>query len=202
MRLSALVCLLARVSAICLALTSAPHVAVAQGSGALNDRLSFSIVAGRLTSNGFGDVYKPAEIDFTNAGFAGVVLAYQLPLSNQRWEIGVEGQINQHFGKRTFQEFVVPFTIRYSPENPWLRAFDSFAFGLGVSHATKTPRVEVERRKVSQRTLAYFFLETAFQLGNPRDSLFIRIHHRSDAYGLFEPDSGSNAYAIGWRRDF
>ena len=79
---------------------------------------------------------------------------------------------------------------------------DSFAFGLGLSHTTETPLLEVVKRGESQRTLVYFSLETAFSVGEGDDDIFFRLHHRSDGYGLFAADSGWNAFAVGWRHGF
>ncbi|WP_397543328.1 hypothetical protein [Roseovarius salis] len=166
------------------------------------ERLSFSIVAGKMTNNGFDEVLLPYEVDFAKPGFAGLILGYEVPLEDPRWEIGVEVQANRHFGRGTYQEFVVPATIRYSPARPWWPVIDSFAFGLGLSYTTQTPPLEIARRGDSQRAMVYFSLETAFSLNQPEDSVFLRLHHRSDAYGLFATNSGSNAFAIGFRRGF
>lgn len=166
-------------------------------------RLTFGVFGGQLTTNGIDDVPFPGRLDFADSHFAGIMLGYEIPVLNERWQIGVEVQLSHHFGMDTYQEIVVmPATIRYSPVRPWLPVLDSFAFGIGLSHTTETPLVEVVRRGDSQRTLVYFTLETAFALGDGRDNLFLRLHHRSDAYGLFERDAGSNGFALGWRRSF
>jgi hypothetical protein len=166
-------------------------------------RLSFGVFGGQLTTNGIDDVPFPGRLDFADSHFAGILLGYEIPVWNDRWQIGAEVQLSHHFGMDTYQEIVVmPATIRYSPARPWLPVIDSFAFGIGLSHTTETPLVEVVRRGDSQRTLVYFTLETAFALGDGGDNLFLRLHHRSDAYGLFERDAGSNGFALGWRRSY
>lgn len=166
-------------------------------------QLSFGVFGGQLTTNGIDDVPFPGRLDFANSHLAGFLIGYEIPIWNDRWQIGVEVQLSHHFGMDTYHEFVVmPATIRYSPARPWLPVIDSFAFGIGLSHTTETPLVEVLRRGESQRTLVYFTLETAFVLGDGGDHLFVRLHHRSDAYGLFETDAGSNGFALGWRRAF
>ncbi|MEQ8294688.1 MAG: hypothetical protein RIA08_21015 [Roseovarius sp.] len=178
-------------------------------SGALADnfragdpRLTLSLQAGQMTINGIDEVFDPTETDFTNAYFGGLILGYEVPLSDPRFALGAEVQLNHHFGQDTYQELVLPVTIRYSPARPWPAVIDSFAFGIGLSHASETPLLEVDRRGASQRTLVYFSLETAFSVGEGNDDIFVRLHHRSDAYGLMATDSGSNAFAIGWRRGF
>lgn len=165
-------------------------------------RRTLSFAAGQMTSNGFDEVFLPAKTDFIDAGFAGVIVGWETALDHPRWQAGIELQFNQHFGKNNHTEIVVPLTIRYSPERPWLPFIDSFAFGLGLSHATSTPNTEIQRRSVSQRTLVYFSLETAFAFGEQDSNLFLRLHHRSDAYGLMATNSGSNAFALGFRKSF
>lgn len=165
-------------------------------------KLSLSLHGGQMTTNGIDEVFYPNKTDFTDAYFGGVILGYEVPLNDPRFAVGAEIQLNHHFGQDTFQELVLPVTIRYSPARPWPAVLDSFAFGLGISHASETPLLEVVKRGESQRTLVYFSLETAFSVGEGDDDIFVRLHHRSDAYGLFATDSGSNAFAIGWRHGF
>ncbi|WP_232796505.1 hypothetical protein [Roseovarius salinarum] len=179
-----------------------PRIATAQDRDRHDGGWSVAVVAGQMTTNGIDEVLVPGKTDFADNGLAGLVVGYERPLRDMRWDLGVEFQLNQHFGQQEYQEFVVPATIRYSPRDPWVPAFDSFGFGIGMSYATETPRVEVATRGASQRGLLYFFLETAFALNDTGDSAFLRLHHRSDAYGLFATDTGSNALAVGVRRGF
>ena len=165
-------------------------------------RLSLSLQGGQMTINGIDEVFDPTRTEFTNAYFGGLILGYEVPLSDPRFALGAEVQLNHHFGQDTYQELVLPVTIRYSPARPWPSVIDSFAFGIGLSHASETPLLEVVRRGESQRTLVYFSLEAAFSVGEGDDDIFVRLHHRSDAYGLMATDAGSNAFAIGWRRGF
>ncbi|WP_160325895.1 hypothetical protein [Roseovarius indicus] len=176
--------------------------AKAQDGRAGEPKLSLSLHGGQMTTNGIDEVFYPNKTDFTDAYFGGVIFGYEVPLSDPRFAVGAEVQLNHHFGQDTFQELVLPVTIRYSPARPWPVMLDSFAFGLGLSHTTETPLLEVVKRGESQRTLVYFSLETAFSVGEGDDDIFFRLHHRSDGYGLFAADSGSNAFAVGWRHGF
>lgn len=139
--------------------------------------------------------------DWADAQLVGYALAYDRPL-NDFWSVGFELQATYHFGEQSYGEFGLPITIRYRPEDPWLRSIEGFAFGLGMSHTTKVPDVEVDTRGESQRNLFYWLLETEFRTRDPKTSWFVRIHHRSDAWGTLEKEGGSNALAIGLRRDF
>jgi hypothetical protein len=131
----------------------------------------------------------------------GYAIAYDRPL-NRFWSVGFELQATYHFGDQEYYEFGLPLTVRYRPEAPWINAVESFAFGLGMSHATKVPDVEVETRGGSRRNLIYWMLEAEFATNDPTLSWFARIHHRSDAWGTLKPEGGSNALAFGLRKDF
>lgn len=155
-----------------------------------------------MTTNGFDEVLNPNVLDYADNNFAGIILGYEVPIGDGRFSLGAEAQINQHFGGQEYLEFVIPATIRYSPKDPWVSFFDSFAFGLGLSYTADTPESEIARRGDSQRALVYFSLEAAFDVGQSGNDLFLRLHHRSDGYGLFETDTGSNAYALGFRKVF
>ena len=139
--------------------------------------------------------------DWAGNQLIGYALAYDRPL-NDFWSVGFELQATYHFGDQSYGELGLPITVRYRPEKPWIRSLEGFAFGLGMSHTTKVPDVEVDTRGESQRNLFYWMLETEFKTKDPKTSWFVRIHHRSDAWGTLEEEGGSNALAIGLRKDF
>lgn len=165
-------------------------------------RLSFSVTAGAMSENGINVVFNLDELRFYGNSFVGLAFGYEKPLRDDRWLVGFEAQLNHHFGKDTYQELAFPATIRFRPRSPWVRSFDSFAFGVGLSFTSETPQVEIDRRGSSQRTLVYLLYEAAFAVGDTGDALYFRLHHRSDGYGLFAKDSGSNAFALGYRKSF
>lgn len=142
----------------------------------------------------------PGKTEFDNNNLAGFALAYEHRIANTRWSVGFELQITQHFGSQEYLEIGLPATVRYRPKKSWLKSVESFAFGLGGSHTTEVPFVEIETRGGSRRNLIYWMLETEFQANKLGDSWFFRIHHRSDAWGLLKPEGGSNALAIWFRK--
>lgn len=159
-------------------------------------------MAGVMTTNDLAGL-AGGSVEVTDSGLAGVVLAWDRPLARDpRWSLGFEFQVNTHFGDNDLLEFALPATIRFSPARPWWSRIDSYAFGLGLSLTDEVPSVEVDTYGASQTALVYLMAETAFDVGGPDDTVFLRIHHRSDGYGLFETDSGSNALTIGYRRSF
>lgn len=165
-------------------------------------RLFYSVTGGAMSENGINVVFNPDELRFSGNGFVGLSFGYERALRDHRWLLGYEAQLNHHFGKDTYQELAFPATIRFRPNAPWVTSFDSFAFGLGLSFTSETPQVEIDRRGASQRTLIYLLYEAAFAVGDNGDALYFRLHHRSDGFGLFAEDSGSNAFALGYRKSF
>jgi hypothetical protein len=114
--------------------------------------------------------------------------------------IGIEASVMRHFGEQDHWELSVPLYLRsLRPERVWL---PSLAYGLGVSYAGDVPESEVARRDESQRTLATWFIELEFGGAQAITRPYLRLHHRSDAFGLFPVDTGSNVLALGLRRDF
>lgn len=154
---------------------------------------------GNMTSDKVEGLFEgPSFIDNYLVGYA---LTYDHPL-NARWSVGAELQFTYHFGDQTYGEIGLPFTLRYRPERPWPRPLEGFAFGLGMSHTTEIPQVEIDKGDGSRRNLFYWLAEVEFKTADPDRSWFVRIHHRSNAWGALEPDGGSNALALGIRHDF
>lgn len=113
-----------------------------------------------------------------------------------------EGQIVYHFGEQDHWEFnAVPVVARWR-RFPWNRVIaTTAAFGLGLSYATEVPEVELALEDTSERTLIYWVAE--FTGGPPGSNwaVSLRLHHRSDAFGLMAEDGGMNAVGLGvqWR---
>ncbi|AXI44791.1 hypothetical protein C1J03_01335 [Sulfitobacter sp. SK012] len=163
---------------------------------------SFALFTGAMTNNNAGGSVNPQKVAFTDNYVAGAILGYSHALGGSNWSLGAELQFNRHFGKQDFGELVLPVVVRYHPEQPWLPYFDSLAFGLGGSRYTKLSQVEVDNYGDSRKTLIYWFLEAEIDFGHPRDSVFFRLHHRSNGFGAMMPNGGSNALVVGYRRDF
>lgn len=163
---------------------------------------NLSIFAGQLTANHFEEVLKPGELEFVDSQLLGLAVGYDWPLRHERWSLGFEFQVVRHFGLQQHWEANLPLILRYHPKNPWPRALDSLAFGIGGSYATRIPVVEVNNDGASRHSLIYWMAEMEFATRRPGDSVYFRIHHRSDAFGLLEPEAGSNALVFGYRRSF
>ncbi|NNE54151.1 MAG: hypothetical protein HKN30_17315 [Sulfitobacter sp.] len=157
--------------------------------------------AGIMSENRWHEVFDPSRAKFADSGLLGVGLGWERQIGKSRFHFGVQGQAVVHFGRQDHFEFNVPVILRYVPRNPVPRWLKSASFGLGLSYATKVPQVEVDRTGESQRTFAYWLTELEFDTALPDSSLFVRLHHRSDAFGAFEADSGSTAVSFGWRTE-
>ena len=157
---------------------------------------------GAMTSNVASELVKLEKINFYSTNLAGLALAYDRTINNSRFSVGFELQFSGHFGSQEYFEIGLPVTIRYRPEDPFLKLFESFSFGIGGSHTTEVPKGEINSEGKSRRNLIYWMLETEFPTKKAEDTWFLRIHHRSDAWGLLEDGGGSNALALGFRRAF
>lgn len=125
----------------------------------------------------------------------------------QRMRFELEGQVARHFGDQNHWEFNAAWLARWMPF-PWDRYIDTrAAIGLGVSYATEIPAVE-PRAKLdtgeSRRFLGYVAVEIELAPPGGSDwSGFVRLHHRSDAFGIFHDErGGSNFITLGVRRRF
>jgi hypothetical protein len=76
----------------------------------------------------------------------------------------------------------------------------SLAFGMGPSYATDEPQVEIDNNGETSKFLIYWMIELALGLpDHPQTALILRLHHRSNAWGLINEDGGSNAIGIGMK---
>ncbi len=169
---------------------------------------SISAFAGLLTDNPWEEVaLRPWRIDVQRPGLAGLVLGQQLgaPVATRLGTLrfGVEAQLVRHAGLQDNWEVNLPVTARLTPERPLLRVIDSVGFGIGLSRATRPPAFEGQRGGDSQRIMVHWHLELAHELdGAPATDAFLRLHHRSNAYGLMGPGGSSNGLVAGLRRSF
>lgn len=157
---------------------------------------------GVMTENRFHEVFDPSKLDLADSGLLGVGIGWERQIADSRFHLGFQFQAVAHAGRQDHLEFNLPVVIRYTPRRPVPRWLKSTSFGLGLSHATKVPQVEVDRTGESQRTFAYWLAEVEMKLPDPQRSMFVRLHHRSDAYGAFDANGGSTALSVGWRMGF
>lgn len=186
---------------VCLPLSAAATICASAAWAQPAEGPSVVVFGGQMTDNHWEETFVPSEIDFLDSYLLGVGVGYEWPSRLPRTSIGLEAQMVAHFGRQDHVEFNLPLVVRYHPERPPVPALESLAFGIGLSTATKDPQTEVDRDGKTTKTLVYWMGELAFRLPREDTALIFRLHHRSDAYGVFPNDSGSNAVTIGirWR---
>ncbi|MEM9642135.1 MAG: hypothetical protein AAGA19_11605 [Pseudomonadota bacterium] len=167
------------------------------------DGWSLTGFAGVMTDNVWEESIQPWETEFLDSYLIGLGLRRDWPVAgSNRYFIGIEGQTVAHFGDQTHLEFNAPVVLSYRPQGRWSGPVDVLSFGLGLSYASEIPQTEINRDGASQRLMIYWMAEVAVPGPIAQSEVLFRLHHRSDGFGLFEENSGSNALTIGIRRSF
>lgn len=156
---------------------------------------------GRMTDDVWEEAILVVGAEFLDSGLIGVGIGREFA-EYGRLSLGFEIQAVQHFGTQDNFEINAPLTLRYNRRGDFLPALVSLAFGFGVSWASEVPQTEINRDGASAQTMFYWMGELQFDLPNTDIDLVTRIHHRSDGYGVWSVDSGSNALVIGLRKSF
>jgi hypothetical protein len=165
-----------------------------------------TVYGARISSQpGWEDIIlDPAGTRFVDSYLVTFALAREYAASREgALAIEAEGQVVRHFGEQTHWEFnAIPVSLRWH-RFPWSRRVaTSAAFGLGLSYATELPPVEVELEGESHRLLVYWMMELTAGPVEARWAFSLRIHHRSEAYGLMGDAGGMNAVGFGMRYRF
>lgn len=179
--------------------------APASASDSDDEQWFVSFYAGKHTDTNLGEILV-LKTNFEGSNVS--VLSFGKELGIYKDVIGyeVEGQVAWHTGIQTHEEVNVSFTLRWLPFF-WDRYLDtSFAFGNGLSYATGDSEIEIREsdKEETKRLLYYILVELSFTVPKTESwDLFVRIHHRSSAYGLFGGVStGTNFVGMGLRYRF
>jgi len=170
---------------------------------------SLSVFSGLLTDNPWEEVaFLPWKVDLQRPGLVGVAAAYPLgaPIRFRHGQLdfAIEGQVVRHFSLQSHWEVNLPLSIGFTPERRILGVMDRVAFGIGPSYATRAPALEARRGGGrAQRLMIYWKAEAERHLDSrPGHSVFIRLHHRSDGFGMIGDGGSSNGMVLGLRRRF
>lgn len=172
--------------------------------------VAFSGFAGVLTDNPWEDIVLfPWRTRVQRPGLVGVSVAFPVgrPIETRLGRLGfeIEAQLVRHGGLQRHWEVNLPVTARLTPPRRILGLFDSVAFGIGPSHATRPPAFEAFRGAGNvRRNLIYWQAELERHLetgpSGRRAALFLRLHHRSDGFGAIGRGGSSNGIVIGYRQ--
>lgn len=175
----------------------AAAVALAGPAAAFDGRGYVALTGGQMSDNEWGDLFDDwGSVRARNATQLGAGASREWAVGRIGF-VGVEAQVLKHFGEQDHFELTVPLFIR-TPRVRY-RAIPSIAYGLGLSMATARSETEIARTGSSARTLAHWFIELEFGTDASTWRPYLRLHHRSDASGTFNADTGSNAVLLGVR---
>jgi hypothetical protein len=173
-------------------------------SAAAEGRWYASLFGGEVGHGSLGDTFT-GELEFKGSHhFVTAAVGKELWTWRDMIRLETEGQVGQHWGDKSHNEFNAAFIVRWLPFW-WDHIVDtSFAVGEGVSYATRTPSIEEEQHDETSKFLNYLMFDLEFTPPTPSPwSCFVRIHHRSGVDGLFDDVRGaSNALAIGLKYTF
>lgn len=152
--------------------------------------------------NSLGDVLS-FQATFPDDTYIGVVALSREVWRYKQWlSFDLEGQVGKFFGDEHQWQFTGLIDGRWH-KFPWNKYVNtSFAFGYGLSYNTEVSEVELRDDEDATRLLNYLLFELALGLPKyPRWDLVVRVHHRSEAYGLIG-HAGSNYVGAGLKFSF
>ena len=127
---------------------------------------------------------------------------------SERLRHDLEAQWVYHWGEQNHWEANLAYLVRWT-RFPWSERVSTTAgLGVGVSWASEVPFIEPRAKALgeeeSSRFLGYVAIEVELAPPGQADwAGFVRLHHRSDAFGLFhDTRGGSNFITVGVRRYF
>jgi len=170
-----------------------------------NSPWSIFLYGGRWSSNRIGEIIQ-GRTEFAASNVYAIGLARTLRHLTRDLILEGEKNIALHSGKQSHPEVNATLSLRYKsfPWDDWINT--SLAYGLGVSYAFSPPAVEEKPDKSPSRILIFMPVELTFA-PSPRTTQstwesFLRIHHRSGAYGVVSDARGSNFITGGVRYRF
>jgi hypothetical protein len=175
------------------------------GLGGIVHAHDFSVAAyaGRLTKEKWEKAFL-ADAEYADATLvvvAGTWTAARFFNDRLSWEL--EAQVGKYSGDQSHWEFNLPILALRWHRFPWdTYVSTSLAWGIGPSYATEVPPVELETNDSSSRWLVYWFGELTAGPPASRWEVLLRLHHRSDSFGVVAEDGGSNAVCAGLRYRF
>ena len=165
---------------------------------------SVFVYGGQWSSTRIAEIFT-GQIDLESSAVA--VVGVGRHLKDLAPGLSLEGESNLalHAGKQSHPELNAALGLRYSafPWDRWLHT--SILYGLGFSYAFSEPNIEIKSDQDPSQLLVFMPVELAFappsRFPFPWEG-FLRIHHRSGAYGVISDARGSNFITVGIRHRF
>ena len=178
----------------------APVPAMADDDSEVRD-WHLGVYSGRAAKDRLLDIITQYDTGFIDSYLVALAPGF-VHRETRRWRFEVEAQAVKHWGEQDHWEFNAAYIARWKPF-PWDGTIDtSIAVGGGASYALETPPIEPradrETFEDSAKLLGYLMLE--IEAGPPGDapwSVFVRLHHRSGAKGLFKDVNGGSNFVTG-----
>lgn len=173
--------------------------------GSADEEWFVSIYGGRYSDSDLWEILL-LQTEIESSDILVLSVGKNIGVYKDRIGFELEGQLAFHSGQQTHEEINAVWTMRWLPFL-WDDYIDtSFAFGNGISYATAEPPLEIADNSdhKTSRWLYYMLVELAVSLpGQSQWDLFVRVHHRSGAYGAINGVSGgSNFVGVGIRYGF
>lgn len=138
----------------------------------------------------------------------GGALAYRVGRFWNHFTLEVEGGVATRFPDSHLTEGWAAAFVRFDGF-PWKHVlYTSIGGSIGVNYVSSLPASELptlaEPDRPTSKLLHYFSPEIAFALPDHRQhEMFVRLHHRSGVWGLFNGvHGGSDALVLGYRLRF
>lgn len=196
-----------RLSAIFLVLLAGLVLPAQANAEAEAGEFFVSAYAGRAAKERMLDIITRFNTGFIDSYLVAVAPGYVIG-QGKNIRSDVELQVVRHWGEQDHWEFNAAYIARWM-NFPWDHRLDTrFAVGAGLSWATEVPFIEPRAKELgeedSARFLGYVVIEAEFKPPRPSNwSGFVRLHHRSDASGIFHNTrGGSNFITFGTRYHF
>ncbi len=160
-----------------------------------------SLYGGRVTSEHWEEVVTSDKVQYEDAHLVALAVDWTAKhYFNKALTLELEAQVGKYFGDQDHYEFNLPLVVGRWHRFPWQQYLaTTFAFGIGPSYATEVPQVEAELDSDSAKWMVYWFAEFTFGPPNGIWALLLRLHHRSEAFGLVAENGGANTLAAGLR---
>lgn len=160
---------------------------------------ALTVYAGKMTDDDWYRSLTPG-VDFVDSKLATLAWSQTfLRPASHPWTLEWEANAAKHWGLQDHWEFNLALAGRWH-RFPWSHKVNtSIAFGVGPSYATEVPPHEIARGGRSEKWLAFWYLELALSPPGSDWSAILRLHHRSDAFGLLGDTGSSDALTLGVR---